>query len=337
MKRIFASWKLRAAALLLTAFCLLPPALFGQGTAGPVLGGTNYSNLSSAFTIPSVSWAATGLTLNYTAGTVYQAGNATAITANTLTMTTNLGTCTQAGIQAGSCNIVYWASGASLSTTTTYATAAAAGNRILYFVATNSSGNITGAWPVELDTYGPVPPTYGDGVVIVPPSACWMTPSTTSFTSGPVLTRAAANNQVLSATANTTAGTIYVDCDFSFEGRTTAGLGFQAKSVSLLYGIQGAAMTSIAAATVDTITYPSPGGSASGTVAATGAPLTVTPTTLQTATTTAGQCYDENIAFGTPFTVTNQTRLIAEQAFSNSTTATTLQVCGVLVYGNWIQ
>lgn len=330
MKRILASLILVLAATL---------SAFGQGTAGPVAGGAAaYSSLEGSFGVPGVSWAATGLTLTYTAGTVYQKGASNAISTGTVTLTTTETTCTLTGILAGSCNLVYWpGSGTSLSATTSYPTAAAVGNEILYFCTTNASGNITGCTIATEDVEGPIPATYGDGVITVSPSACWMTPATTSFTTGPVLTRVAANNQVLQGIASTTAGTIYVDCDFSFEGRTTSGLGFQATSISLLYGIQGAAMTSISAATVDTITYPSPGGSASGTVSSVGGSLTVTPGTLQTATTTAGQCYNENIAFGTPFTVTNQTRVTVEQVFANSTTATTLQVCGVLVYGKWIQ
>src|SRR5208337_1874938 len=179
--------------------------LFCQGSAGPVLGGTNYSNLSSAFSDPSVSWAATGLTLNYTAGSVWQNGSGQAITANTLTLATSEGTCTQAGIQAGSCNIVYWSGGTSLATTTTYATAAVPGNRILYYCTSNASGNITGCAPTELDINGSTPTTYGDAVFFVQPSNCFMTPTTTAFSAGPALVRVGANQLVYSGTTNTTA------------------------------------------------------------------------------------------------------------------------------------
>ena len=328
MKRILASL------ILILALAL---SAFGQGSAGPVLGGTNYSNLSSAFVIPSVSWAATGLTLTYTNGAVYQAGNANPITGSTLTVTTSKGTCTQAGVLAGNCNIVYWASGPSLSTTTSYATAAAAGNRILYFVATSAGGNITGAFPIELDTYGPIPPTYVDGAIPIGPSAVSITATTTSCSSQG-LVRAAANNTVYSCTTNTTAGTLTTNWDISFEGRTTSGLGFQVTSIELLYGVQTTALSSIAAATLATITYPAAGGAASGTVAAVGGTLTVTPTTLQTATTTSGQCYHESLSLQTPITLADMTRLNVEQAFTTAgSTATTLQVCGAILHGNWIQ
>ena len=336
MKKI-TSMKLNTAFLLLTAFCLVPTALLGQGSAGPVLGGTNYSTLASAFSDPSVSWAATGLTLNYSAGTVYQNGAGTAITANTLTLTTNLPTCTQTGIQSGTCNIVYWSGGSSLANTASYAVAAVPGNRILYYCSTNSSGNITNCFPTELDVNGAVPVTYGDAAYFVQPSACFMTASTTAFTAGPALVRTSANNQVLQAVTNTTAGTVSLTCDVTFSGRTTSGLGFQAKDIELFYGVQGTAFSSIAAATVATVSFPSAGGSASSTVASAGGSYTVTPTTLQTATTTSGNCYDEKVAFGTPFTYNNNGKVSFDQVFSTSAAATTVQICGVLVHGNWIQ
>jgi hypothetical protein len=322
--------------LLVTCHSSLVTSLFAQGTAGPVAG-VSYQTLASAFSDPAVSWAATGLTLNYTAGTVYQGGSGQAITASTLTLTGGLTNCNQAGIQAGSCNIVYWTSGTSLAVTPTYAIAAAPGNRILYYCTTSSGGNITGCATAELDVNGPVPTTYGDSAFFVQPSNCFLTATTTAFSTGPALVRAAANNIVLSGTTNTTAGTIAATCDITFGGRTTSGLGFQAKSVSLLYGVQTTALSSIAAATVSTVSYPAPGGAASGTVGGVGGTYTVTPSTLQTAVTTSGQCYNENVAFSTPFTFTDKTKISLDQVFTTSAAVTTLQVCGLIVYGNWIQ
>jgi hypothetical protein len=342
MKRV-SSFKYRVSAICLLPFalCLLTsPAAFGQGSAGPVLGGTNYGNLSSAFSDPSVSWGATGLTLNYSAGTVWQNGSGQAINAGTLTLTTSAGTCTQAGIQAGSCNIIYWTSsaGSNLSASTTYSTAAVPGNRILYYCATNSSGNITACSPTELDINGATPTTYADAAFFVQPSNCFMTPTTTAFTTGPALVRVGANQLVYAGTTNTTSGTVALTCDITFGGRTTSGLGFQVTGVSLYYGLQTTALSSITAATVATVTLPSAGGSASGSTSAAGGSYTVSPTTLQTATTTSGNCYNEQIAFGTPFTYTNNSKVSFDQIFSTAgSAATTLQVCGLKVYGNWIQ
>jgi len=330
--------RIATACLLVLAFSIQHSALlFGQGSAGPVLGGTNYSTLASAFSDPSVSWNATGLSLNYSNGIVYQNGSGTAITANTLTLATNLSTCTQAGIQAGSCNIIYWSGGSSLATTASYATAALAGNRILYYCTTNGSGNIIGCFATELDVNGAVPVTYADGAFFVQPSSCYMTAATTAFTSGPALMRTSANNQVLQGITNTTAGTVSLTCDVTFSGRTTSGLGFQATDIELFYGVQGSAFSSIAAATVASVTFPTPGAAAGSTVTSVGGAYTVTPATLQTATTSSGNCYDEKVAFGTPFTYNNNGKVSFDQVFSTSAAATTVQICGVLVHGNWIQ
>ena len=314
------------------------PLLFGQGSAGPVAGGINYNMLASAFSDPSVSWPATGLTLTYSNGTVYQGGSGQPITGGTVTLTTNMPTCTQAGIQAGTCNIVYWGGGASLAVSTTYATAVIPGNRVLYFCTTNSSGSITGCAPPELDVNGAIPVTYGDGTFVIQPSNCLMTASTTAFSPSPALSRVGANQLVYAGTTNTTAGTIAVTCDITFGGRTTPGLGFQATGVSFYYGIQGVAASSIAPATVAAVTLPTPGGSASGSASAAGGSYTVTPSTLQTSTTTTGNCYNEQVAFGTPFTYGNNTKVSFDQVFTTpGSTALTLQICGLKVYGNWIQ
>jgi len=174
--------------------------------------------------------------------------------------------------------------------------------------------------------------------VFIPPSACWMTPTTTAFTTGPALTRTGAGSQVLSGTTNTTAGTIAVNCSLAdIQLGFAPSFGVMLQAVSLLYGVQTTALSSIATAIVDGITYPAStaaGAAAGATVAAIGGTLTVTPTTLQLATTTAGQCYDEKVSFGTPFYLNSDTfQPTLEQVFTTAgTSATTLQVCGVILY-----
>jgi hypothetical protein len=337
MKRM-RTMKLETLGLLLTAFCLLPTALLGQGSAGPVVGGTNYSSLEGSFGVPSVSWAATGLTLNYTAGAVYQKGNANAISGGAATLTTNESSCSQAGILAGSCNIVYWpGSGTSLLATTTYPTAAASGNEILYFCTTNSGGNITGCAIATEDLLGAIPATYNDGLLMVPVSNCAFTAATTAFTSSG-LTRLAANQIAWSGTTNTTAGTVTMTCDLGLEGRTTSGLGFVAKDVAVQYGVQTTALSSIATPTLKTNGYPSYGSAAADTLASVGGTLTSTPASLQLATTTSGNFYNADFSVATPFTLTDQTKVSFEIVFTTAgTTATTLQVSGLLVHGNWVQ
>ncbi len=325
--------------LLFTVLGSLPSSLFGQGSAGPVLGGTNYSSLEGSFGIPSVSWAATGLTLNYTAGTVYQKGAANSINLGSLTLTTNMTSCSLAGILAGSCNLVYWSgSGSALASTTSYPTAAASGSTILYFCTANVSGNITGCVVATEDVLGAIPATYNDGLLMVPVTNCSFTPVTTAFTGTPGLVRLVANQTTWSGTTNTTAGTIYMSCDLGLEGRVTPGLGFVVKDIAVQYGVQGVALSSITTPTLKTNTFPAYGGSAGDTLAAVGGTITSNPGVLQLATTTSGNFYNADFICGTPFTLTDQTKVNFEVALNTpGTTGLTLQVSGLLVHGNWIQ
>ncbi len=117
--------------LLATAYCLLPTAARCQGTAGPSVANTaNYANFSYHFAQPSVSWAATGMTLSYTAGYVGSSSSSSlqSITAGTLTL-------------SGATEYVYWTSGTALSHTGTIGTAQAAS---FLYTCTTSGGNITG-------------------------------------------------------------------------------------------------------------------------------------------------------------------------------------------------
>jgi len=338
MKKI-TSFKLKSIGLLLTAFCLLPTVLLGQGSAGPALGGTNYSGLEGSFGIPSVSWAATGLTLNYTAGAVYQKGSATAISAGAVTLTSNETSCSLAGILAGSCNLVYWpGSGSALVATTSYPAAAASGSAILYFCTANAGGNITGCVIATEDVLGAIPATYNDGLLMVPVANCSFTAATTAFTGTPGLVRLAANQTAWSGTTNTTAGTITMTCDLGLEGRTTSGLGFVAKDIAVQYGVQTTALSSIATPTLKTNGYPAYGSSAADTLTSVGGTVTSNPASLQLATTSSGYFYDADFSLGTPFTLTDQTKVSFEMVFTTAgSAATTLQISGLLVHGNWIQ
>ncbi len=175
-----------------------------------------------------------------------------------------------------------------------------------------------------------------DGYQFFGPDVCQLTPATTAFSAGPALVEANANNLVLSGTTNTTAGTVRVTCNLPLASRTTATKGLTVTGVDLYYGVQTTALSSIAAATPATVAFPAAGGSAAGTVAAAGGTLTVTPGSLQVATTTAGQCYHENLAFGTALALNSAVKeLSLDQVFTTAgTTATTLQVCGVGVEYN---
>ena len=145
--RFFASLRMTAVivGLLATACCLVPTAAFGQGTAGPsAANSANYNAFSAHFGQPSVSWAATGMTLTYTAGSIanYSSTAMQTITAGTMTL-------------ASATEYIYWSSGGSLSHTGTQGTALAASP---LYTCTTSAGNITGciAMSSALPTTGTV-------------------------------------------------------------------------------------------------------------------------------------------------------------------------------------
>lgn len=174
-----------------------------------------------------------------------------------------------------------------------------------------------------------------DGYIFIPPTECSVLPATTAFASGsPKFTPVATGNSVLSVTTDTTAGTLQVVCDVNVGTRLTSGKGVIVNDISLFYGVQTTAMASIAAPTVKKITYPAIGGAAAGTVADAGGTLAILPASLQKTTTTTGQCFNENIALGTPLVMNSDVRrIVVDQVFTTAgSTATTLQVCGLLVH-----
>jgi len=201
---------------------------------------------------------------------------------------------------------------------------------LLYNCVPTTSGGTTYVWAAQTT----------DGYVFVDPARCSSAVATTAYAAGnPINTSAATGESVYSVTTNTTAGTIEITCPLNLPERLTAGRGVTLTGASLLYGVQTTALSSVAAATVKSITFPAStagGAAAAGTVAAAGGTLTVTPTSLQTATTTSGLCYNEKLSFGTPIQAIGDLKSYAlDQVFTTAgTSATTLQVCGVLVYYN---
>lgn len=174
-----------------------------------------------------------------------------------------------------------------------------------------------------------------DGYIFIPPSNCSVLPATTAFASGsPKFTPVATGNAVLSVTTDTTAGTLQLVCDVNVATRLTSGKGVTVTDISLLYGVQTTALASIAAPTVKKVTYPAVGGSAAGTVADAGGTLAILPASLQLTTTTTGLCFNEGITLGTPLVMnTDIRRIVVNQVFTTAgTSATTLQVCGLIVH-----
>lgn len=281
---------------------------------------------------PPNMYHTTLLTVRYTNGTLYKGSTSQSIATGTLTMDVDRTNCALPALS--DCNIIYWNTGTSLAVTQTPATAFAPGNIVLGTATTNGT-TVTALVVFRNPGWSQVTSNYlSDGYYFVSPDHCSMKAATTAFDAGtPFMSNVATGNRVLSATTDTTAGTIQVVCDISPpDGRTTAGKGFLITDVSLLYGVQTTALASIAAATLKSVTYPAAGGAAAGTVAAAGGALTVLPASLQLTTTTTGQCFHENLALATPVAATNLTRITLDQVFTTGgSTDTTLEICGVMV------
>jgi hypothetical protein len=207
-----------------------------------------------------------------------------------------------------------------------YCNPAALNNNALPWIAVNTGqiytcNALTNQWGTE-------------GVLFLNPTCGSLATTTTTTDNGLVV--AATNNVVHQFTTSATGGTTEFTCDIPIPSRLTAGKGVVLTDVDFLYGAQTTAISSIAAATVKTVTYPAStaaGAAAAGTVAAAGGTYTVTPTTLQKATTTSGQCYNEKLVFGTPIAVNTDNQVVTfDQVFTNSAAATVYQICGLLVH-----
>lgn len=294
--------------------------------------------VASAQLRPPNVYVSSGLIIRYTGGTLYTGTTATTIATGTITITGSKSSCTFPALS--SCDIIYWpGSGTALLSTATPATAFTAGNIVLGTATTNTtdvlvlnvfSGTAPGAsgpgWNQKNSNY------LSDGYFFVSPANCGSKATTTTTTDNGMVP-AATGNVVHQFTTNATGGTTQITCVFNLPGRTTAGKGVLVTDVSLLYGVQTTAISSVAAATVKTVTYPAGGtGTAGGTVAQAGGTLTVVPASLDTATTTTGQCYNESLTFATLVGIDNLKSLSVDQVFTNSAAATVYQVCGLIVH-----
>jgi hypothetical protein len=149
---------------------------------------------------------------------------------------------------------------------------------------------------------------------------------------------------ILVASTTAAANAIEMICDITVPGTQLSGpaKGVTITSVNVLYGVQTTALTSIGAATINSVTYPNStaaGAAAAATVLTTaGGTLTVTPTSLQLTTTTLGQCFNEAITLGTTLLQSNgnpNIQLTVDQVFNQTAAAATvLNICDVYVTYN---
>ena len=225
-------------------------------------------------------------------------------------------------------------------------TAAAGANYVrVNFTALTVSGGGQVAWTYSGSALPPAAVGTTDGFYWVPLEACGLNLTVGALaaasTTGqlPGIVRAAAGNHVLQISTTAAANTTQLDCDISPPSRLTTGKGVTITGAQVYYGYQTTALTTITGPVVNTVTLPATGAAAAGTVASAGGSLTVTNGTSHStpgAVTTTGQCYSENVLFGTPVTINSSTvRLTLEEQFAQSAAAATvLQICGVAVFYN---
>jgi hypothetical protein len=186
-----------------------------------------------------------------------------------------------------------------------------------------------------------------DGYYFVSPGNCGLTLTTGTWAANvgagtgaaalASVIKAQTGNAVLQGTTSAAANTFDMTCDFTPPSRLTANKGITILDISYLFGYQTTALTSIGTAATNSITYGAAGAAAAGTVASIGGSLTVTAGTnhgTPGATTTSGSCFNEKLAFGTPYAVTTDlTRLAVTNTFVQSAASSTIfQVCGVVVH-----
>lgn len=165
-------------------------------------------------------------------------------------------------------------------------------------------------------------------------------PANSGGAATPSTVRAQAQNNVFQVTTSAAASALTLTCDIipaSF--RTTPNKGISITAIQVMYGTQTSALTSVTSPnTFSTITYPSAGAAASGTVAAIAGTPTFNPllASAQLTTTTSGQCFTQTIVPAAPILVNNPLqRVIFEEIFNQTVGAATVyQICGVLVYYN---
>ena len=154
IQKFTAVWIAIGLVILLALAVLKPPASHAQQSSG-----TTYGAFDGAFAAPAFSGVGTA-TLAYTAGTIYNGGNAVAIAPGTITSpASSLGNCTNTAIAAGtdSCAYVYWQTGTGgfLQTTLSYQQAIAPGSVFLAFCTTDANRHILSIIPASLQTQQP--------------------------------------------------------------------------------------------------------------------------------------------------------------------------------------
>jgi hypothetical protein len=180
-----------------------------------------------------------------------------------------------------------------------------------------ASGANAGVW-TKLGTVDSF--TFTDGYFFVPPSACSFFPTTVTQTTtwAPL---GASNVFVVNSTTNSAAGTVTMTCTVTIPSRLTTNKGAYITDITVSYGAQTSAITTLGTPTLGAITLPTAAANETAstvTPVAAGGTLTASSTTGNLAITTAGSFYTNKITLGTPLHTADLTVLQFTLPFNNT-------------------
>lgn len=168
-------------------------------------------------------------------------------------------------------------------------------------------------------------------------------PANSGAQAAPSTVRGQAQNNVLMVTTSAAASALTLTCDIIPAAyRTTPNKGIQLTGLTVYYGTQTSALTSVTSPnTLSSIQLPAtPGAAASGVVTSPLVAPTVTFSPVlasaQLTTVTLGQCFRQDVIFSAPITINNiSQRIMFEEIFNQTVaSATVYTICGVDVYYN---
>lgn len=314
--------------------------------------------LGPNFQSPWLTCVTNSLVCSLGTGTIYTPNGPVSIVPGSVTVTGSATTCARPGFT--SCDFIYSNSSGTIATSQTLSTAAAAGDTILAYLTTSSSGVLTLVTPY-MDTSGPPLTSTTDGYYWITcvgagsanaSAAAALTINPAAAGTGLVVqgTSLQVTQAYQVATTNTGTNTHQYDCPLLGGGaaRITAGKGVAITSVAVFYGVQQASLGTQASTAASgtyngTIVFNDIVLPTAGSAASTVTPVRLDSGTLgispaaasaQVSTTSAGAFY--NVTF-TPASAIPLTTTLVDPKLSftlqcTATTATTSNVLGAMVF-----
>lgn len=177
--------------------------------------------------------------------------------------------------------------------------------------------------------------TFTDGFFEVSPTACTFFPTTVTQTTT-YAALGASNVFVVNSTTSSGAGSTTISCNISVPTRLTANKGVYITDITVPYGLQTSAATSINGASLATITLPVAAASETAstvTPVAIAGTLTQSSTTGNLATTTAGAFWTSKVSLATPWHASDLQNLVFQLAFNNTVASVlTVNSPGIIVH-----